>query len=197
MSYDAIPALDKATGTWTLVPSFTGTGSPEGKVTAPVGSVYTDSAATTGAIRWIKTSGTGNTGWKVQWGDTGWRSIPPTPGGTSRTGTGTILVKRHNQRVIWRFGDLGIADGTGASIVVLSSEFPSGFSPYAMGPVFHVSHRSGSTFTSKLKVASSLYWIGLDSGTSLSQSRTGVELRGEFSYTTDDPWPTTLPGTPA
>lgn len=197
MVYDAIPSLDKATGTWTLVDPLAGTGSPEGKVAAPVGSIYTDTAATTGAIRWIKSSGAGNTGWKIQWGDTGWRSIAPTPGGTIRSGTGKILVKRENQRVIWRFVDLGITDGTGAAIIISSSEFTSGFTPYAMGPVFHVSHRSGSTSTSKLKVASSMYWIGLDSGTSLSQSRTGVELRGEFSYTTDDPWPTTLPGTPA
>ena len=36
------------------VSSFTGTGSPEGKVAAPVGSIYTDTAATNGAIRWIK-----------------------------------------------------------------------------------------------------------------------------------------------
>ena len=55
--------------------SFTGTGSPEGNVAAPIGSVYTDTAATNGAIRWIKTSGTGNTGWRVEYGDTGWRDI--------------------------------------------------------------------------------------------------------------------------
>ena len=41
---------------------YRGTGSPEGKVAAPVGSTYTDTAATNGAIRWIKTSGTGATG---------------------------------------------------------------------------------------------------------------------------------------
>ena len=182
-----------------LVPvgSFTGTGSPEGKVAAPVGSIYTDTAATNGAIRWIKTSGTGDAGWKIQWGDTGWRSIASTPGGTIRSGTGTILVKRENQRVIWRFRDLGIMDGTGAAIIVSSSEFPSGFYPYLEGPVFHLSHRTGSTFVSKLKIVSSLYWIGLDSGTNLSQTRTNVELRGEISYTTDDLWPATLPGTPA
>ncbi|MBO0864819.1 MAG: hypothetical protein J2P16_07100, partial [Mycobacterium sp.] len=54
-----------------------GTGSPEGAVTAPVGSIYTDTAATNGAIRWIKQTGTGNTGWRVQWGDTGARQIVP------------------------------------------------------------------------------------------------------------------------
>lgn len=50
--------------------ALTGTGSPEGNVAAPVGSVYTDTAATNGAIRWIKASGTGVTGWRDDYGDT-------------------------------------------------------------------------------------------------------------------------------
>lgn len=52
-----------------------GTGYPERKVAAAIGTVYTDSAATDGAIRWTKTSGTGTTGWRVLFGDTGWRNI--------------------------------------------------------------------------------------------------------------------------
>lgn len=48
----------------------TGTGSPEGQISAPVGSVYTDTAATNGSVRWIKASGTGATGWRDYYGDT-------------------------------------------------------------------------------------------------------------------------------
>src|SRR5699024_1181871 len=59
----------------TLPVTRVGTGSPEGKVSAPVGSIYTDSAATNGAIRWIKSSGAGNTGWMVEYGYTGWRNL--------------------------------------------------------------------------------------------------------------------------
>lgn len=55
--------------------NMSGTGFPEGVVTAPVGSKYTDKAATNGAIEWIKASGTGNTGWRVVYGDTGWRNV--------------------------------------------------------------------------------------------------------------------------
>lgn len=54
---------------------LTGTGFPEGVVTAPVGSIYIDTAVTNGASSWIKKSGTGNTGWQVLEGDTGWRNI--------------------------------------------------------------------------------------------------------------------------
>ena len=81
-----------------LVPlgSFMGTGSPEGAVSAPVGSIYVDSAATNGAIRWIKTSGTGSTGWRVEYGDTGWRDYTDVPGGIK---SGQVLIRRKESRL--------------------------------------------------------------------------------------------------
>jgi hypothetical protein len=42
---------------------ITGTGSPEGAVTAPVGSMYTRADGGAGTTLYIKESGTGNTGW--------------------------------------------------------------------------------------------------------------------------------------
>lgn len=41
----------------------TGTGSPEGAVTAPVGSLYTDTSGGAGTTLYVKESGAGNTGW--------------------------------------------------------------------------------------------------------------------------------------
>ena len=55
---------------------LSGLGFPNGVVSAPVGSKYIDKNATNGAIEWIKTSGTGNTGWSVIYGDSGWRNVP-------------------------------------------------------------------------------------------------------------------------
>ena len=49
-----------------------GTGSPEGRITAEIGTTYVDVNVTNGALKWIKESGNGNTGWKVIHGDTGW-----------------------------------------------------------------------------------------------------------------------------
>lgn len=40
-----------------------GTGSPEGSITAPVGSIYTRTDGSTSTTLYVKTSGTGNTGW--------------------------------------------------------------------------------------------------------------------------------------
>ncbi len=61
---------------WKDTYEIRGTGMPEGNVKASVGTYYTDTAATNGAIRWIKTRGSDKTGWKVVYGDTGWRSVP-------------------------------------------------------------------------------------------------------------------------
>lgn len=49
-----------------------GTGSPEGRITAEIGTTYIDTAKTNGALKWIKATADGNTGWKVVEGDTGW-----------------------------------------------------------------------------------------------------------------------------
>ena len=50
------PLYDKA-------PEFSGTGSPEGVVTAPVGSRYRRTDGGAGTSFYVKESGTGNTGW--------------------------------------------------------------------------------------------------------------------------------------
>jgi len=47
----------------TLVFLRTGTGSPEGVLTAPVGSLYLDQSGSAGTTLYVKESGTGNTGW--------------------------------------------------------------------------------------------------------------------------------------
>ena len=49
-----------------------GTGSPEGRISSEIGATYIDTAKTNGALKWIKTTDGGNTGWKVAEGDTGW-----------------------------------------------------------------------------------------------------------------------------
>lgn len=48
-----------------------GTGAPEGSVTAGVGSIYMDTAGSSGAILYTKATGTGDTGWEVVGGSSG------------------------------------------------------------------------------------------------------------------------------
>lgn len=79
-----------------------GTGMPNGKVTAPVGTTYVDTNATNGALKWIKRSGVGNQGWEVLTGDTGWRTLNI----KSKLGNSFLKVRRKNDLVTYQFGGL-------------------------------------------------------------------------------------------
>lgn len=79
-----------------------GRGMPNGVVTAPVGTTYVDEAVTNGALKWIKKSGTGNTGWEVLIGDTGWKILPS----VSKLGGSYVKIRRVNNVVSYQFGGL-------------------------------------------------------------------------------------------
>lgn len=79
-----------------------GRGMPNGVVTAPVGTTYVDEAVTNGALKWIKKTGTGNTGWEVLIGDTGWKIIPS----VSKLGGSYVKIRRVNNVVSYQFGGL-------------------------------------------------------------------------------------------
>lgn len=162
-----------------------GTGFPNGVVIAPVGSIYIDTAATNGAISWIKASGTGNTGWVVEYGDTGWRNITS----TAQFGWGAveIRVRRVNENVYWGFEALSAAAMT--NIQFMTAPVGFGF--------------SGSTYADRqfLTTAASPAQVWrvtmINSGAMQVQgSTTSVALLyGSLVSTTTVAWPTTLPGT--
>lgn len=79
-----------------------GTGMPNGQIEAPIGTTYVDMNVTNGALKWIKQSGSGNTGWKVLIGDTGWRTL----NSVSRAGNSFIKIRRVNNLVTYQFGGL-------------------------------------------------------------------------------------------
>lgn len=79
-----------------------GRGMPNGTVAAPVGTTYVDEAVTNGALKWIKKTGTGNTGWEVLIGDTGWRTLPA----VSKLGNSFVKVRRKNDTIFYQFGGL-------------------------------------------------------------------------------------------
>ena len=100
-----------------------GRGMPNGVVTAPVGTTYVDEAVTNGALKWIKKSGTGNTGWEVLIGDTGWKILPS----VSKLGGSFVKVRRVNNVVSYQFGGLswgwfGIVRRGGAGYVLQGSD---------------------------------------------------------------------------
>ena len=100
-----------------------GRGMPNGVVTAPVGTTYVDEAVTNGALKWIKKTGTGNTGWEVLIGDTGWKILPS----VSKLGNSFVKIRRVNNVVSYQFGGLswgwfGIVRRGGAGYVVQGSD---------------------------------------------------------------------------
>jgi hypothetical protein len=100
-----------------------GRGMPNGVVTAPVGTTYVDEVVTNGALKWIKKSGTGNTGWEVLIGDTGWKVLPS----VSKLGNSFVKVRRVNNVVSYQFGGLswgwfGIVRRGGAGYVAQGSD---------------------------------------------------------------------------
>jgi len=100
-----------------------GRGMPNGVVIAPVGTTYVDEAVTNGALKWIKKSGTGNTGWEVLIGDTGWKILPS----VSKLGNSFVKIRRVNNVVSYQFGGLswgwfGIVRRGGAGYQVQPSD---------------------------------------------------------------------------
>ena len=79
-----------------------GQGMPNGKVTAPIGTTYVDTAVTNGALKWIKRKGDNNQGWEVLTGDTGWRTLNI----QSKLGNSYLKVRRKNDTVMYQFGGL-------------------------------------------------------------------------------------------
>ena len=79
-----------------------GVGMPNGRVTAPVGTTYVDTAITNKALKWIKRTGTDNQGWEVLTGDTGWINLPI----VSKLGAAYVKIRRVNNLVTYQFGGL-------------------------------------------------------------------------------------------
>ena len=172
---------------WKDTYEIRGTGMPEGNVKAGVGTYYTDTAATNGAIRWIKTRGSDKTGWKVVYGDTGWRSVPQILSTSMKASV--VKVRRINNTVYLYAALTGWAynwNGGGASL-------PDGLSPgYQMqGPS---AGRRGDSY---------LTWI-VQTGGQINAETPGAQSPTpplppivSVSYVPNDnvPWPTTLPGT--
>lgn len=153
-----------------------GVGSPEGKIVAPVGTRYIDTARTIGALEWMKDSGVGATGWRCTVGDTGWRDLP------LAVGTGTFRARRCGDVVEFRLANY--VPGTTGNFTFATV--------VGWGPAVAVEKTVLNPNTSALVRVN----IGSDDTHYLYGVPSGAVLLGSYTYLSDDPWPTTLPGTP-
>jgi hypothetical protein len=176
-----------------------GTGSPEGVVTAPVGSTWIDTNATTGAIRWIKASGTGNTGWIVAEGDTGWRTVWQWDGSAATVDTwplganfegrpsvsGLLRVRRIRDTVHLLFRSVRLKAGQ-TNGLLFANAMPSGWAA--------TDYQGWAVPTDDVSVAGGLTFASGLSNPTLAAAVAG-RLFGYISvrWIAPDTWPTVLP----
>ena len=184
-----------------------GTGMPNGVVEAEIGTTYVDKNKTNGALKWIKTTDGGNTGWEVLIGDTGWRTL----NSVSRAGNSFIKIRRVNNLVTYQFGGLqwgwfGVNRRNGPDFVRHNSSGDKGAKVLRPGGI-PVGFRSESSLIGGIySDAGKPYGIWYLGGTSDSNfiqftfndpiptDRDIGDIRvSAISYLTEEPWPTQLP----
>ena len=184
-----------------------GTGMPNGKVTAPVGTTYVDTAVTSGAIKWIKRQGSGNQGWEVLTGDTGWRTLNI----KSKLGNSYLKVRRKNDTVTYQFGGLswgwfGVIRRGGVGFEAQGSDRERNCYILGLGgvPIGFRSEGSliGNIYNDKGVPYGTWYLGGAGDSNMLRFQFTDPiptdrdigDIRvSSISYLTSEPWPTTLP----
>ena len=184
-----------------------GTGMPNGRVTAPIGTTYVDTEVTNGALKWIKQSRDGDRGWKVLIGDTGWRTLKS----VSRAGNSFIKIRRVNNLVTYQFGGLqwgwfgvgrrngpgymghGSSGDRGAKVLPIGG-IPEGFRSEAslVGPTFNDGGRPYGVWY--LGGQSDSNYIQFTFNENIPTDRDIGDIRvSAVSYITDEDWPTVLP----
>lgn len=171
---------------------LSGTGAPEGVVTAAPGSTWLQTDSTTdvkGWIRWIKATGTGNTGWVAgPEADTGWRDVTPAAP-TGWTTLSYIKIRRRGDEVEVRIGGTTDTAGLGSLYAV-----PTGYSPGAAAAAGAAVLFNGGSGAS---VASTSLYFGSGSGILTAYRPASTAVFGAVKYQTNQAWPTSLPGSAA
>jgi hypothetical protein len=166
---------------------MSGTGSPEGVVTAPVGSQWIDTAATTGAVKWIKASGASSTGWVVEYGDTGIRDLTASDTPHVNTTVTYFQVRRQGTAVTLNYYQ---ATSSSVNDVLMFDALPVGFRP--THNITAIRNRGGV-----LSASDQIVWDIRSNGQVYYSSAGASTMQGEVTWQTSDAWPTSLPGSAA
>ena len=184
---------------------LTGEGMPNGKVEGTLGQTYVDTRKTNGALKWIKRTPSGNQGWVVLDGDTGWKNLNV----LSKLGNSYVRVRRINDTVYYQFGGLQwgwfgiVRRGNPAFIahpgnrekkcfLIANGGIPSGYraSNSLIGQIFNDDGIPyGTWYVGGYGDANHLRFQFTD--TVPTDKDIGDIRVSSISYITDDPWPTT------
>lgn len=183
---------------------LTGAGMPNGKVDGKLGQTYVDTAKTNGALKWIKRTPSGNQGWAVLDGDTGWKTL----NSTSKLGNSYVKARRINDMVQLQFGGLqwgwfGIVRRGGLGFVahpgnrekkvfiLTNGQMPYGYrtATSLIGPIYNDDGVSyGTWYLGGYGDANHLRFQFLEP---IPTDKDIGDIRvSNISYFTDDPWPT-------
>lgn len=183
---------------------LTGTGMPNGKVEGKLGQTYVDTAKTNGALKWIKRTPSGNTGWAVLDGDTGWKTL----NSASKLGASFVKARRINDNVQLQFGGLqwgwfGIVRRGGLGFVahpgnrekkvfiLTNGQMPYGYrtATSLIGPIYNDDGVAyGTWYLGGYGDANHLRFQFLEP---IPADKDIGDIRvSNISYFTDDPWPT-------
>ena len=182
-----------------------GTGMPNGKVEGKLGQTYVDTAKTNGALKWIKRTPSGNTGWAVLDGDTGWKTLNT----ASKLGNSYVKARRINDIVQLQFGGLqwgwfGIVRRGGLGFVahpgnrekkvfiLTNGQMPYGYrtATSLIGPIYNDDGVPyGTWYLGGYGDANHLRFQFLEP---IPADKDIGDIRvSNISYFTDDPWPLT------
>lgn len=182
-----------------------GEGMPNGKVDGTLGQTYVDTKKTNGALKWIKRTPSGNQGWAVLDGDTGWKTLNP----VSKLGNSFVKARRINDIVQLQFGGLqwgwfGIVRRGGLGFVahpgnrekkvfiLTNGQMPYGYrtATSLIGPIYNDDGVPyGTWYLGGYGDANHLRFQFLDP---IPADKDIGDIRvSNISYITDDPWPTT------
>ena len=182
-----------------------GEGMPNGKVEGTLGQTYVDTRKTNGALKWIKRTPSGNQGWVVLDGDTGWKNLNV----LSKLGNSYVRVRRINDTVYYQFGGLQwgwfgiVRRGNPAFIahpgnrekkcfLIANGGIPSGYraSSSLIGQIFNDDGIPyGTWYVGGYGDANHLRFQFTDP---VPTDKDIGDIRvSSISYITDDPWPTT------
>ena len=208
-----ILALSNGGGTVTLPASgqngatssseLSGTGNPNGRINGTIGQTYVDTNMTNGAIKWIKKTASGNTGWEVLYGDTGWKRFSIASGYKQST----LRIRRVNNNVTYKLDGLnqdlfGIVRRGGPGYISNQSDVEHDV--YILFKnALPMGYRSPTLLSGQIfKGNGDLYgsWIlgGVNTGnyfmfhfTDPIPTDNNIEdiIASSITYITDDPWP--------
>lgn len=182
---------------------LTGEGMPNGKVDGKLGQTYVDTKKTNGALKWIKRTPSGNQGWAVLDGDTGWKTL----NSASKLGASFVKARRINDNVQLQFGGLqwgwfGIVRRGGLGFVahpgnrekkvfiLTNGQMPYGYrtATSLIGPIYNDDGVPyGTWYLGGYGDANHLRFQFLDP---IPADKDIGDIRvSNISYVTDDPWP--------